>query len=141
MDAFLLLAWSRDRRSLAVSPTAWPAIRLTTWHDGERLRSYWKLPPFRSFDSLAEILWSPDARRLLLRGYESMGAADMGHGDLWCFRLRDSRSHRVSDRPVLRAAWVSARRIRYVMWTGELRRVPSKNHVEAVEAVHEQACP
>jgi hypothetical protein len=141
-----LIRWSADRTALAVlderlgedgQEPDW--YDLLVWRSGERVRTIRFLPPFRRFELVRALTWSPDKKRLLLLGPYSQGDADQGFNALWCVRLQDDRTQLVSDAVVTRADWIGTARVRY--WTGELVPDPAKpNRGILRETPHEQEC-
>jgi hypothetical protein len=110
-----VVRWSKDRQALAVigirseDPSSFV---LLAWRNGEEVRDIGAIRPFDYWEVAHDAIWSPDKRRVLLMGPESMGEGDAGEADIWCFRLRDGRLRYIT-RDAARAQWLDGSRIRY----------------------------
>ena len=82
-DAKESVHWSKDRRALAIECGIPHQLRVLVWREGHRLRDF-GVPG--SDDYTMGCVWSPDNRRLLVRGGSS-GAADVDIGMLYCLKL------------------------------------------------------
>ncbi len=138
-----LIRWSPDRAALAVvDERVWQGddrYELLVWRNGERVRRIRFLPPFRRFEIVRDLIWSPDNQRLMLLGPYSEGEADQGFNRLWCLRLQDERAQLLSNEAVTQARWTRATRVRY--WTGKVVSSPTKpDEGTLVETPHERTC-
>jgi hypothetical protein len=139
----IVVRWANDGTALAIVEaldSVSPWLRLIAWRSGEPVRSFRHIAPFRRFETVKDVVWSPDHTQLLLIGPRSMGEADLGFGSLWCFRLQDAKARMITDAQVTRAQWLTAKRVRF--WTGKYVKGPkAENTSTLAETPHEATCP
>jgi probable HAF family extracellular repeat protein len=109
--------WSRDGRALAFledlrgpSHKTHSPFRLYLWREGEALRWIERYEALDE-DGFENVIWSPDAQRVLLRVWGS-GGLDINSGSLWCYHVGTGRLHLVKG-GVRRAQWIGPKKVRY----------------------------
>ncbi|MBW3637745.1 MAG: hypothetical protein KY445_14965 [Armatimonadetes bacterium] len=110
------IQWSKDRRAVAVgyfSPNS-DDFQILIWREGYRLRTF-AIPG--GVDYSMGMVWSPDKRRLLIRGGGS-GSSDVDAGPLYCLTLGRWPYYRVdsipfSDGGVRTMTWKDKRTVLY----------------------------
>jgi hypothetical protein len=150
IDAYWHRSWSSNGRALVVADGA-PPVRLLVWRVGEKVRVIRNIaplspnqpgyqeagyPPLPFFDSIADMIWSPDNDRILLRGYQSMGIP-LGH--LWCLHVKSGKAHLVEGGGVAWAEWLDARRVRYC-YVDQVP-APTPEGTRWRERIREHVCP
>jgi hypothetical protein len=117
------IGWSEDGRALAIfdhgldQPNKYDP-RLVIWRAGEPVRIL-DGPP-RIADIVLGMLWSPDRRRVLIRGTDGMGQASVDLGDIYCVDVERHRTRCFEGvHSASRIQWLGPRRFRY--WDYDLR--------------------